>query len=460
MTAWSRFAHCVRVQDRYALYHSLNLSVLFVDSGIGAEIEQGLDRRELAESLALRLSGVPVDDNVTLDAELRARGFIVDGDDDQDSLQRWRSALQDLPVGILYLIISDDCNFACSYCFEKKAPGRAVGSMSADLAAQSLRLFARTLARGGQPYRAEVPEVVFYGGEPLLNFETLRFCLDMLDSMRKSGELPSGTKAIVNTNGSLITGDVARTFKEHNVMVALSLDGQEETHNANRRYRSGSGTFQDALRGLKLLQDHGVQVSVSCTLNDDNLGEVDGLVPWLAELGVKGFGFNPQIGQGVDSEYARTATAAIIRSFKNGRAQGIYEDRMMRKIKAFAEGRIYLNDCAGCGQQICVSPAGKVGPCQAFLLETDEYSVPFDSDLDCATDPIWVHWRGRSPVAMEECQSCIALGICGGGCPYSAYLNHADIFKLDDNFCVHAKMILEFMFDDLLMQQAALSAES
>lgn len=53
---------------------------------------------------------------------------------------------------------------------------------------------------------------------------------------------------------------------------------------------------------------------------------------------------------------------------------------------------------------------------------------------------------------MPQCRDCIALSVCGGGCPFSADERNGSIWELDDIFCVHAKKTTEFLIKDLISQ--------
>ncbi|QQS61240.1 MAG: SPASM domain-containing protein [Candidatus Moraniibacteriota bacterium] len=58
-------------------------------------------------------------------------------------------------------------------------------------------------------------------------------------------------------------------------------------------------------------------------------------------------------------------------------------------------------------------------------------------------------WSRRSSLFMGQCQECVALGICGGGCPLQADIEKGSIWELDDRFCVHSKRTLEWLIWDL-----------
>ena len=58
-------------------------------------------------------------------------------------------------------------------------------------------------------------------------------------------------------------------------------------------------------------------------------------------------------------------------------------------------------------------------------------------------------WARLSPLLTEACQSCEALGICGGGCPMNAERTTGSLDGLDARFCVHAKNTLQWLVWDV-----------
>ena len=123
-------------------------------------------------------------------------------------------------------------------------------------------------------------------------------------------------------------------------------------------------------------------------------------------------------------------------------------------INAFVDGYVYYNDCGGCGEQIVVTPDGMVGPCHAYCGNR-KYFIRPDKSFNPYAHPIWEEWKFRSPLFMEQCRNCIALSICGGGCPYSADQRNGSIWELDDAFCIHAKATAEFLIKDLIEKMSS-----
>ena len=148
------------------------------------------------------------------------------------------------------------CNLACDYCFylEKKVlfGDQEIFRMSDEV----LSCFVSDYITS-QP--TPVVEFVWQGGEPTLAG------LDFFKKVIREQKPYTKTKTIRNslqTNGTLLTDEWCAFLKKNNFMVGISLDGPQDIHDTYRRDRSGWGTFDSVMRGLKLLQKHGVEYNV------------------------------------------------------------------------------------------------------------------------------------------------------------------------------------------------------
>jgi uncharacterized protein len=145
-------------------------------------------------------------------------------------------------------------------------------------------------------------------------------------------------------------------------------------------------------------------------------------------------------------------TEQLVKAYRIFRRYGIYEDRMMRKVRSFVNEEPWIHDCGGYGGQVAMCADGAVGPCH---IAADDHRFLWGSiDRENLVQEILEgemtrQWCARSPIIMEACRDCIAIGICGGGCAEEAFMKTGDIGHLDEAFCAHCKTILEWMFDDL-----------
>ncbi len=99
-------------------------------------------------------------------------------------------------------------------------------------------------------------DVDFFGGEPLLCFDTVK--QTVLYANEKAKRHDKEFRFTITTNCTLLTRDIIDFLNEWRISVILSLDGRPETHNKMRRYRDGGMSHDDALRNaLSLVESRG-----------------------------------------------------------------------------------------------------------------------------------------------------------------------------------------------------------
>jgi uncharacterized protein len=297
-------------------------------------------------------------------------------------------------------------------------------------------------------------KIVIYGGEPLLALDIVEFVSQKIRSKtieldRKDVEI----KTIIITNGSLISKEFARIAKEYNLYVSISLDGPKNVNDENRIYQNGNGTFDDIIKGFNILKENKVSASVSCTVTNDNVNDIDKLVTTFKDMGFSGIGFNILIGKPFSSsdiqQLSMDTGKKLVDVFNVARKINIYEDTTMRQVLSFIEGSFYEHNCAACGGQMTIDPHGMIGICHAFLGKKDHFIFNVMENPDITNSPIFKEWTRRSPINMPECHTCIAFATCGGGCPYNASVEHGTIWAIDEMYCNYAKPITEWLIWDL-----------
>ena len=162
----------------------------------------------------------------------------------------------DLPekIGFRGLIVfpTHACNLACRYCYIGVQGRRGVclpDSRPADLMTD------RTVCRAMDLlWRSKRIMVSFFGGEPLLAWGKIKWIVERAEAMaRERGARP---KLHVTTNATLVTSERAAYLAEHKFSVIASLDGPRDLHDAERVGIEGTGTYDDALRGITVLRTH------------------------------------------------------------------------------------------------------------------------------------------------------------------------------------------------------------
>jgi uncharacterized protein len=156
------------------------------------------------------------------------------------------------------------CNLACSYCFfldkELLYPGSKF-RMSDEV----LENYIRQLIKA---HSSPQVTVAWQGGEPtLMGIDFYRRAIELQEKYRKPGMTFENT---MQTNGTLLDNEWCRFFKENNFLIGISVDGPRELHDAYRVDKKGEGSFDRVMKGLRLLQNHGVEYNVLTTVNRIN----------------------------------------------------------------------------------------------------------------------------------------------------------------------------------------------
>ncbi len=447
MSVLSKFAHAYEKDGYIARFNSLkNIPVFYakeLDEQIIAYIGSGCSDSFISQDIA------PI---VKL---LKAHKVIVESEEYDDLIFKGiQNSIEKPYLSIMYLILTEKCNFNCSYCFiERNMNHLKSNVMTEDIAQKAIDFFVAQIAKFPDVFNDE-KTIIFYGGEPLSNYPVLVFAAKLIRRYIQEGKLPQKTSIDLVTNGSFITEEIATELLELGVSTSISLDGATAKANSCRLYHNGDAAYIDIIKGIENAKKANLQFGLSITLSEQALLEKDKLFDFIEKHNIKGIGYNilnTDKNFTVRDGYFEDASAFIIDSFKHLRSKSVYEDRITRKIDAFSQHKLHYFDCgAEGGHQIVVAPNGDVGLCHGYLSTRETFiSNVDDKDFNVQENPLFLEWNKRTPFYMPQCKDCEAIGICGGGCALCAAANGNSIWDLDKGFCIHTKSSLEFLVWDL-----------
>lgn len=452
----SRFAHSYDLGDAIALYHSLRMKPVYLTKKAFRSLQAWL-----ASSLCKKVEDAPADIRTEVNELVKYKILTQTKDEDDKVLQFVRSKIPAPAINVCYMIMSEQCNLACKYCFLgnndcEKRGNFLLENMSVETAEQAIKFFIRQIKESGLDTEKNKPVLIFYGGEPLVNYDVLEYIAKRINELRNVERSIRNIEMSMVTNGLLLDEDRIIRLHELGVSIAISIDGFTEEANSMRVDVAGKPVFSRILEKLDLCKKIGVNVSLSVTLSEETIKNTKDILKLVEKYDIKAFGFNIMMSSDtfvLPNSYNEAAAQFIIDEFIELRERGIYEDRMMRKLKAFSKSQVYFSDCAAtAGGQIVIAPDGRVGICHGCLHNKQYFVANInDDDFIAVKDKNFIEWSQLTPINHEECMDCPALGICGGGCPVNAmYLKPGNtIHSLDERFCVHSKKTLEFFIKDL-----------
>jgi 12,18-didecarboxysiroheme deacetylase len=139
-----------------------------------------------------------------------------------------------------------------------------------------------------------VPVLLFSGGEPTVHPHLAEYAKHAVSR---------GMRAVISTNGTLITEEKARELKEIGLSyVGISLDGLENTHD---RFRGVSGAFRKAMAGIENCQKAGIKVGLRFTINKRNVKDIPGIFDLLEEKNIPRACFYHLVYSGRGSQIAK-----------------------------------------------------------------------------------------------------------------------------------------------------------
>lgn len=169
------------------------------------------------------------------------------------------------PLYVMLKPVGSACNLACQYCYYLEKELLYPNNKRSWMSEETLETFIQQyfLAQT-QPYVS----FTWHGGEPLLR--PISFYKKALKLQQKYGK-GFYIENSLQTNGTLLTDEWCRFFKENNFLIGLSIDGPATVHDAYRQTLSGKGSFQKVLNGIRLLNKYGVEWNAMAVVNAQNV---------------------------------------------------------------------------------------------------------------------------------------------------------------------------------------------
>ena len=169
------------------------------------------------------------------------------------------------PLYVMLKPVGSACNWACQYCYYLEKELLYPNNKRSWMSEETLETFIQQyfLAQT-QPYVS----FTWHGGEPLLR--PISFYKKALKLQQKYGK-GFYIENSLQTNGTLLTDEWCRFFKENNFLIGLSIDGPATVHDAYRQTLNGKGSFQKVLNGIRFLNKHGVEWNAMAVVNAQNV---------------------------------------------------------------------------------------------------------------------------------------------------------------------------------------------
>ena len=308
------------------------------------------------------------------------------------------------------------CNLSCKYCYFKNITEKqkTVSIMSDLILEKTIALFCNNQTH---------IEFIWHGGEPLL--AKIAFYKKVIDIQKYFKSTGIKIKNSIQTNATLIDKDWAMFFKENNFSVGVSIDGPKNLHDKFRYYENHSGSYENTIKGIKLLQEFGVDFGIICCINSNSINEYDSIFNFFIENKITNIKFSRVRSFDGDSSYAisqKEYTKFLLTIFQ----KWIDMDNDNIKIRDIES---IVNTILGGNQRECIFASkchkyltiysnGDIYPCDSISKNTKYFfgNVLKNNSADILKNTNFINLKKELYKKQIYCKNCRYRKICRGGC--------------------------------------------
>jgi len=336
------------------------------------------------------------------------------------------------------LNVTNNCNLHCTYCFEQ---AKEKLMMPPEIAIEAINKMYHRLD-GREPFT-----INFFGGEPLLNWPTIKAAIDYCNKERLK------VRYGITTNLTLLTDEMIDYFDDESIPVLVSIDGIKSVHDKNR-----CGSFDTTLNNIQRLIDKNLTIFIEARMTilpEDMKYAMDG-VKMLYDMGINNFCPMPVTDVEWDTESLKDAKkfyTEVTQFFidkvsdpNNTRNISIKNvDDLMQNILVPEINDPYM--CPIFGDKWCtIDYRGDVYAChQGPTSEGELKDTLYIGNLDWV-DPDKINNEIRkADYSMPECENCIGKSVCKCGCPVENMRENGKYTHPTKAYCELKKIMISSM---------------
>lgn len=363
----------------------------------------------------------------------------------EDDYERFAKYSVASPVKAMCLNIAHDCNLRCKYCFASTGDfGTGRKMMTFETGRRAIDFLIE------KSEDRENLELDFFGGEPLMNFDTVKQIVEYARSREK--ECGKRFRFTITTNGLLLDDDKIDFINKEMSNVVLSIDGRKETNDNVRIRVDGSGCYDSILpKFKKLVEQRGdKEYYVRGTFTKYNIDFCEDVFSLYNE-GFDQISVEPVVC-GSENPYALTEKelSEIFKEYERLAERILENEEKGEKFNFFHfmldldQGPCAIKRLRGCGcgnEYVAVTPDGDIFPCHQFV-GIDEFKMgnlyegTFNQDMKSDFAAAHVYTK-------PECRECWAKFYCSGGCNANNYMYAGDVHNAHRFSCQIEKKRLE-----------------
>lgn len=298
-------------------------------------------------------------------------------------------------------------------------------------------------------------EFIFHGGEPLLIVPNIY--RKFIEQVKK--EHPK-LRFSIQTNGTLISEEFIKVFKEYNISVGISLDGCNEKQNKYRVDYNGNNSFDNILKSIKLLKKNSIRFGIIMSLSKESVGYEKELYDFIGKnnlnCNIRPIFGNKKIMMSNDEYYNFfTKLFDIWLEDSNSNVSlkqitEIYEAFKQNMIPTY-KPKLCSKTCNCFNNFISLDVEGNLYSCNRTYNNKNFY---YGNMNEMTIEELRKKMERKATdrlksVNNSKCINCKIYEICKGGCPSNGFMKHGSIYGIDDNYCKARIMINDYIYNRL-----------
>lgn len=301
----------------------------------------------------------------------------------------------------------------------------------------------------------------FFGGEPLLRYDEIivpavKYIKDTFTE--KDIPLQYWPGFSITTNGTLLNEEKLNFFREHNFGILLSIDGNEESQNANRPKANGEGSFNDIYPHIPELLQRFPNTTFRSTLTPKTVDKIMDNYFFAQDCGFNSYFLTPneceewtEKEKNMMTTQMAIMTEAIYEAASN-KINPLYFSPLMKAIESILLPTPFEKSPHRCGlgtASVGVSVDGKLSGCQEYSTYIEENDLFYIGDVFTGIDEekhlkLLNKYLEKEHIVPKngDCKNCICFDICNRHvCPSKNYTLHQDMNINSDIICHWKKTI-------------------
>ncbi len=344
------------------------------------------------------------------------------------------------------LLICQDCNMRCKYCFadDGKYHNSDRSIMSLETGKKAIDYL---IEKSGNRRNLEVD---FFGGEPLMNFNVVKGIVDY--ARVKEKEFNKTFYFTLTTNCLALTDDVINYLNKEMHNVVLSIDGRQTVHNNMRKtanYKDSHATvLKNAMKFASVRGEKSYYVRGTFTKNNLDFAED---VKFLALNGFKQISLEPVVTDIKDLEITKEDIPRIEKEYEKLAYEYLESRKQPETWYNFFHFYVDLNHgpcmhkrMTGCGagcEYISVATNGDIYPCHQFTnIKESKIGNVYEGSFNIAVSK---QFSKNVVVNKLDCTNCFAKYYCSGGCAANNQIYKGNINIPYDITCAMMKKRFE-----------------